>query len=102
MKQYRAMNKRYFRLADIVDTCDVSAEFIRVLEREKLIKPVRRRRLKLYPLDQVDRVRVAHILIGEMDVNLAGVEVALHMREQIISMRRELADIMRRFGGAGR
>jgi MerR family transcriptional regulator/heat shock protein HspR len=90
------MNKKYFRLADIIETCDVSAEFIRALEQENLIKSVRRRRLKVYRLDQVDRVRVAHILVGEMGVNLAGVEVALHMREQIISMQRELADIMRR------
>jgi hypothetical protein len=41
---------------------------------------------------------VAQILIREMGVNLAGVEVALHMREQIITMRRELAVILRRFG----
>jgi MerR family transcriptional regulator/heat shock protein HspR len=92
------MKKKYFRLADIVETCDVSAEFIRTLEQEHLIKAVRRRRLKLYPVEQVDRVRVAHILVGEMGVNLAGVEVALHMREQIISMRRELAEVMRRLG----
>jgi MerR family transcriptional regulator/heat shock protein HspR len=95
------MKRKYFRLADIVETCDVSAEFIRALEQENLIKAVRRRRLKFYPLDQVDRVRVAHILVGEMGVNLAGVEVALHMREQIISMRRELADVLRRLDRGG-
>lgn len=89
-------NKKYFRLADIIETCEVSEAFIRTLERERLIQPMRRRGMKLYSLDQVDRVRVARILIGEMGVNLAGVEVALHMREQIISIRRELADAMRR------
>jgi hypothetical protein len=31
-----------------------------------------------------------------MGVNLAGVEVALHMRDQIIRMRREIASAMRR------
>jgi MerR family transcriptional regulator/heat shock protein HspR len=90
------MNKKFFRLADVLETCDVSAEFIQTLEEENLIKPVRRRRLKLYPIDQVDRVRVANILVGEMGVNLAGVEVALHMRDQIIRMRREIASAMRR------
>lgn len=96
MTRHRAMNKKYFRLAEIVETCDVSAAFIRTLEREHLIQPVRRRRLKFYPVDQVDRVRVAHILVGEMGVNLAGVEVALHMREQIIGIRRDFAEVMRR------
>jgi len=91
-------NKKYLRVADIVAVCDVSAEFIRALEEENLIKSVRRRRLKCYPLEQVDRIRVAQILVREMGVNLAGVEVALHMREQIISMRRELAVILHRFG----
>jgi MerR family transcriptional regulator, heat shock protein HspR len=91
-------NRQYFRMADIVETWDVSAEFIRALEQEHLIKSVRRRRLKFYPLEQVDRIRVAQILVREMGVNLAGVEVALHMREQLISMRRELNVILRRLG----
>jgi MerR family transcriptional regulator/heat shock protein HspR len=96
VKRDRSVRKKYFRLADVVQTCDVPADFIRRLEEENLISSVRRQRLKLYPLDQVDRVRVARILVGEMGVNLAGVEVALHMREQIISIRRELADVLRR------
>lgn len=98
MRRVKSSNKKYFRVADIVETCDVSVEFIRALEQEHVIKSVRRRRLKCYPLDQVDRIRVAHVLVGEMGVNLAGVEVALHMREQLISMRRELSLILRRLG----
>lgn len=97
----RSSNKKYFRVADIVETCDVSVEFIRALEQEHVIKSVRRRRLKCYPLDQVERIRVAHVLVGEMGVNLAGVEVALHMREQLISMRRELSIMLRRLGHSG-
>lgn len=44
------------------------------LEQEKVISPIVRRSQKLYPLDQVDRVRVAHLLIEEMGVNLEGAE----------------------------
>jgi len=98
VRRVKGSNKKYFRVADIVETCDVSVEFIRALEQEHVIKSVRRRRLKCYPLDQVDRIRVAHVLVGEMGVNLAGVEVALHMREQLISMRRELSLILHRLG----
>lgn len=45
-----------------------------------------RRKEKLYPLEQVDRVRVAHVLVEQMGVNLEEVEVALHIREQMIAM----------------
>lgn len=98
MRRVKNTEKKYLQIADIVEICDVSVEFIRALEQEHLIKSVRRRRLKCYPLDQVDRIRVAHVLAREMGVNLAGVEVALHMREQLISMRRELSIILRRLG----
>lgn len=101
MRRVKSSNKKYFRVAEVVETCDVSVEFIRALEQEHVIKSVRRRRLKCYPLDQVDRIRVAHVLVGEMGVNLAGVEVALHMREQLISTRRELSILLRRLGHSG-
>jgi MerR family transcriptional regulator/heat shock protein HspR len=101
VRRVKSSTKKYFRVADVVETCDVSVEFIRALEQEHVIKSVRRRRLKCYPLDQVDRIRVAHVLVGEMGVNLAGVEVALHMREQLISMRRELSILLRRLGHSG-
>ena len=100
MRRVKSSSKKYFRMAEIVETYEVSAEFIRALERERLIKSVRRRRLKCYPLVEVDRIRVAQVLVGEMGVNLAGVEVALHMREQLISMRRELSSILRRLGNS--
>jgi hypothetical protein len=46
-------------------------------------------------LEQVDRVRVARLLIEEMGVNLEGAEVALHMREQMIAMQRQFGEILR-------
>jgi MerR family transcriptional regulator/heat shock protein HspR len=68
------------------------------LEKEELIYPIVRRSRKLYPMDQVDRVRVARLLIDEMGVNLEGAEVALHMREQMIAMQRQFNEILRRLG----
>ena len=65
------------------------------MEQEKVIYPIIRRRQKFYPLDQVDRVRVARLLIEEMGVNLEGAEVALHMREQMIAMQRQFNELLR-------
>ena len=51
MSRVKTGNKKYFRIADIVETCDVSVEFIRALEQEHVIKSVRWRKAKCYPLD---------------------------------------------------
>ena len=95
------MGKKYFRIADVVSTCKVTEKFVLALEREHLIRARIRGRKKVYPVDQVDRVRVARVLTQDMGVNLEGVEVVLHMREQMITMRREfdvlLASMRKRF-----
>lgn len=90
------MARKYFRISEVVRVCSVSEEFILSLEREHVITSVTRKKEKAYSLDQVDRIRVARNLIEDLGVNLEGVEVALHMREQIISMRQELARIIHR------
>ena|SRR2546422_10253732 len=89
------MARKYLRIIEIVKICGVEEEFILRLERENMIRPIVRRRQKLYPLDQVDRVRVARLLIEEMGVNLEGAEVALHMREQMIAMQHQFDKLLR-------
>ena len=89
------MPRKFLRITEVVRICGVDKEFVIRLEKEKVIYPVVRRSRKLYPLDQVDRVRVARLLIEEMGVNLEGAEVALHMREQMIAMQRQFNEILR-------
>ena len=92
------MPRKYLRITEVTKICGVDVKFVTRLEREKVIYPIFRRNQKLYPLDQVDRVRVAHLLIEEMGVNLEGAEVALHMREQMIAMQRQFNEILRLLG----
>ncbi|HEY2920032.1 MAG TPA: chaperone modulator CbpM [Candidatus Binatia bacterium] len=92
------MARKYLRITEVTKICCVDRKFVVHLEQEKVISPVIRRRQKLYPMDQVDRVRVAHLLIEEMGVNLEGAEVALHMREQMIAMQRQFNEILRLLG----
>ena len=88
------MAKKYLRITEVVKICGVNEEFVYRLEEEHLIRPISRRKQKLYPLDQVDRVRVARTLIKEMGVNLEGAEVALHMREQMIAIQRQFERVL--------
>jgi len=89
------MARKYLRITEVIKICGVDEEFVLRLEQEKLISPIVRQSMKLYPPDQVDRVRVARLLIEEMGVNLEGAEVALHMREQMIAMQRQFEKLLR-------
>ena len=92
------MTRKYLRVSEVIKISKVPGEFIETLEREHIIEPIMRRKLKVYSLDQVDRVRVAHLLIEEMGVNLEGAEVALHMREQMIAMQRQFNELLHLLG----
>ena len=92
------MQRKYLRITEVINICGVDQAFIDRLERERIIQPVMRRKLKVYGREQVDRVRVAHLLIEEMGVNLEGAEVALHMREQMIAMQRQFNELLRLLG----
>ena len=92
------MRRKFLRITEVVRICGVDKEFVIRLEKEKVIYPIVRRSRKLYPLDQVDRVRVARLLIEELGVNLEGAEVALHMREQMIAMQRQFNELLRLLG----
>lgn len=89
------MARKNLRIQEVIELCGVDEKFVLLLEKEQVIHPVVQRKQKRYPLDQVDRVRVAHVLLSEMQVNLAGVEVALHMREQMIAMNRVFEETIR-------
>jgi MerR family transcriptional regulator/heat shock protein HspR len=90
------MARKYLRIAEVVKICGVDQDFLHHLERESVVRPIFRQRRKLYPPDQVDRVRVAHVLMEELGVNLEGAEVVLHMRAQMIALQRQLGELMRR------
>jgi MerR family transcriptional regulator, heat shock protein HspR len=92
------MTRKYLRITEVIKICNVPQEFIDILERERIVEPIMQRKQKVYSPDQVDRVRVAHLLIEEMGVNLDGAEVALHMREQMIAMQRQFNELLRLLG----
>jgi DNA-binding transcriptional MerR regulator len=90
------MERKFFRITEVAEMCGVDREFVVRLEEEQVIEPVVRSNAKYYRRDQVERVRIARLLMHEMGVNLEGAEVALHMREQMIAMQRQFNEILRR------
>lgn len=90
------MPRKFFRITEVVKICGVDRAFVARLEAERVIEPMIRSKLKYYPRDQVERVRVARLLMKEMGVNLEGAEVALNMREQMIAMQRQFNQVLHR------
>ncbi|MEJ2468898.1 MAG: helix-turn-helix transcriptional regulator [Campylobacterales bacterium] len=73
---------------------DIHPQTLRQYERENLISPSRSDgRIRLYSQRDIDRIKLILRLTREMGVNLAGVDVALRLKEQIDEMEQEIAEL---------
>jgi MerR family transcriptional regulator/heat shock protein HspR len=83
----------YVTLQAISTRTGVTTRRVRYLERAGLIGPAESdEHLRLYREETIERVNTIERLSNDLGVNLAGVEVILNMREQIIELR-ALADL---------
>lgn len=80
---------RYVSLEAVSTRTGVTARRVRYLERAGLIDPAESdQHLRLYSEETIERINTIERLTNDLGVNLAGVEVILNMREQIIELRR--------------
>lgn len=64
---------------------------LRKYEREGFVEPSRTAgNLRLYSAEDIDRLRQVKSLVEERGVNLAGVQMALHMTHEIRELQAEL------------
>ena len=88
---------RYVKLLEICIELQVDDEMLREVTDEGLVE-VRAPASGGEPLvsaEDAERLRVIRVLMREMGVNLAGVEVILHMREDALSLRRQVDEMVR-------
>ena len=86
---------RYLRLSEIAERYGISRDELEILAREQLIEI--KHTLDEEPVvscDDVDKARLARVLMNELDVNLAGAEVIVHMREKMLAMQRQFGRIL--------
>jgi hypothetical protein len=69
-----------------------------LLEAGVLPPPIERE----YSEGEVELARVARTLVRELEVNAAGVEVILRMREEMLAMRRQMAEVLELLRKGGR
>ena len=61
-----------------------------LIEEGMLTSPIER----YYSEEEVEQARVARVLLRELEVNSAGVQVILHMRRQIVALRRQMIAVL--------
>ena len=89
------MTTKYLSLQEAAARLGCSADFIERLEREGLIDLKRTLDdVVVISADGLERVRFITLLTEELEVNLPGAEVILHMRDDMIAMQRQFEEIL--------
>jgi MerR family transcriptional regulator/heat shock protein HspR len=84
---------RRYTISVAAELVNVHQQTLRHYERLGLIEPIRGKgEIRYYSPDDIDKILQIRRLVEELGVNLAGVEVILHMRDQMERMRREMQD----------
>lgn len=89
------MSSRYVKVAEVIDQLHIAMDFLDALQAEDLIHVKSSSEGDLVmSADDLERVRVALLLTGELDVNLPGVEVIMHMRDSMLAMQRQFSEVL--------
>lgn len=80
-----------YLISVVATMLDIHPQTLRQYEREGLVEPSRTGgRMRLYSQRDIDRMKLILRLTRQMGVNLAGVDVALKLKEQIDEMQDEI------------
>lgn len=97
MRYDGADERRGYTISVAAELVSVHQQTLRHYERLGLIEPARGKGdIRYYSPGDIDRIQQIRRLVNELGVNLAGVEVVLHMRGHIEQLQRESEDAMRR------
>ena len=90
------MSKRYWTVTEIMQIFNIDEHFISRLEKEEILCSTCSEESsdRLFSENELEKLRLAKILIEEMDVNLPGVDIILNMRHSMIEMRKQFDDIL--------
>jgi MerR family transcriptional regulator/heat shock protein HspR len=84
-----------FRIGAISEKYRIHPQTLRMYEREGLLRPTRTEgNTRVYDSDTVERLEIILSLTRHLGVNLAGVEVILHMKERMERMQGEVRQVI--------
>lgn len=86
--------KPLYLIGVAADMLKVHPQTLRLYERKGLIRPSRTvGRTRMYSIEDLEDIRRILRLTRDLGVNLAGVEIILNMRRQMVAMQEELEEL---------
>jgi len=82
----------------VASRCGVRISTLRRYEEWGLVEPARAGQRRLYSDADIDRILRARRLIDDLGLNLAGAAAVLHLRQQVISLQREMEALREQLG----
>jgi MerR family transcriptional regulator/heat shock protein HspR len=90
----RISAERRYTIRVAAQLAGLHEQSLRMYERRGLIRPQRSKgNIRLFSDDDIEQIRFIRRLIDDLGVNLAGVEVIIQMRRQLIQAQAALAAI---------
>jgi len=90
------MTARWVRLREVCAQLDVDEELLRIVRSEELVAVKESSEAEaVISVEDAERLRLIAVLMRELDVNVAGVEVILHMHDDLRSMQRQFDTVLR-------
>jgi MerR family transcriptional regulator, heat shock protein HspR len=87
--------KAGYMISSVAEMYQIHPQTLRLYERLGLLKPSRSDgNTRLYTQDDLGRLEVILTLTRELGVNLAGVEVILHMREKMERLQLQIDELI--------
>ena len=88
--------KEFWTVTEVVEFFQVDEGFLDDLEEEEVLCSVCREEPenKVFSSLELEKLRLAKILYEDMGVNLAGVDIILRMRQNMIDMRGQFDEIL--------
>ena len=95
------MTKEYWTVSEVIEIFHMDEDVITYLEEEEIVCPecFDAHPTKRFSAMELDKLRLAKVLMEDMDINLPGVEVILRMRQNMIQMRKQFDDILEDLAG---
>ena len=90
------MAKEFWTITEVTEIFQVDKRFVKDLEEEDIICPICKddSNKKLLSANELEKLRLAKILVEDMGVNIEGVDVILQMRQKMLEMRKQFDDIL--------
>ena len=86
--------KAGYMISAVAEIYKLHPQTLRLYERVGLLKPSRSQgNTRLYTDSDLERLDVILTLARDMGVNLAGIEIILNMREKMIEMEHQMAEL---------